>query len=843
MIKKQKKVYSGTTLIELMIAVSLLAIMGVGFAGVFANVGKAIQFSKAKTLASNIAQEQMQILKQKSFDRVLVTTSAAYLTQFSPSIPYDPGYYPPETILEGNIRYTRYTYVQVAVENSGVIDLYGAIPNTGMKAITITVVWNQGSEAKYQQLRSVLGNIDTTQSNAIFSGAITTSTGGAIANALVTFAENFGWQDFSNSSGQYTINLSPGTYSMYVSAQGYFPSYRTVSIAANSTQTQDFTLAKMSSGTVRGTAWINNHLVISQIVGSTMNASGFCEEYVELFNPSTFTWTMADSFGTPVIDLVYQRYGDPGPSSFGLTYNTLTIGAGKYYLIANTTTINAGGVSRSADAYYSAPQPEGQIWVAGGGSCGGGGNADAIGLIYNDGTGNRVDVVGWDQSPRVPEAFETDGYDQVIGLQDGEQFVRKASTQGVSSTLGAAYDSGNNNVDIYGYTPIWIPPRNSSISGTVVSGVPAIGAYVSVGDGLSSVAQATSVGNPPAAEFILTEIATGSWTVYVTSSSRYTEISTITITSSGQTFYIPNSATTPSWPSSGHYAAILSSTATQGFISGSVKNPSGVAISPAITIRASGFSTTANTTNGNYFLSLDPGTYDVTANPNNLVGSYVSATTQTITIVAGTIENGINFVLSQGGKINGFITRDGINSLAGISVIASDSNGIVRAQEVSGSDGRFTMINLSTGVYTVETVLGSGESSSPVSSTKTVTAGSTIHAGTFTVTGAYGYIRGSVTASGQAINTGVLLIASTSTITGVPPTLSASTLTGASYYSTNSYEDGSYTLEVRGSTTTTYKVYGYYTTLVGNTPTVTSQSATGISVVAGQTVSGTNLSW
>jgi hypothetical protein len=88
----------------------------------------------------------------------------------------------------------------------------------------------------------------------------------------------------------------------------------------------------------------------------------------------------------------------------------------------------------------------------------------------------------------------------------------------------------------------------------------------------------------------------------------------------------------------------------------------------------------------------------------------------------------------------------------------------------------------------------------------------------------------------------VMIVCSTSTFT-VPPTLNSGTLTGAGYYSTNSYEDGTYTMDVYGSTTTTYNLYAYYTQFSAVSPTVSTRTATSISVTAGQTTSGVNFSW
>jgi hypothetical protein len=273
-----------------------------------------------------------------------------------------------------------------------------------------------------------------------------------------------------------------------------------------------------------------------------------------------------------------------------------------------------------------------------------------------------------------------------------------------------------------------------------------------------------------------------------------------------------------------------------------VKNALGVAISSAIPVSAAGASASANTTTGQYFLRLLPGTYDITANANNAVATYVTVTSQTVQVDLGRVSSDVDFILTQGGRIRGRVTRDGTNALPGVAVVALDANDVARDQEVSGSDGYFLMTNLATGTYSVEPVLGSGEASSPTSVTSTVTAGVTVFSSTFTISGAYGTIRGSVTESGSPVRSGIIVMASTTTIT-VPPALSLTTLEGAGYYATNSYEDGTYALEVLGSTSTTYKVYGYYTSFNGSTPVVSTRSVTNVSVVPGNTTSGVDLSW
>ena len=292
---------------------------------------------------------------------------------------------------------------------------------------------------------------------------------------------------------------------------------------------------------------------------------------------------------------------------------------------------------------------------------------------------------------------------------------------------------------------------------------------------------------------------------------------------------------------------MLSSVATQGFVSGSVTDAVGNPISVpsnGIPVSGGGVSVNASPANGIYFLRLTSGTYDVTANAGNVSSSYVSQTSATINVQLGMINSDVNFTLSSGGRISGFVTRDGTNAISSVGVIANDVNDITRDQEVTNSTGRFLLINLSPGQYTVEPVLGSGESSTPAFATVTVSAGSTVSVGTFTVAGVFGTVRGNVTATGDPIRTGVLILCTTTTISGTPPVLSSTTLSGTGYYMTNSYEDGTYSIDVVGSTTTSYKMYGYYTTFSGTSAEHNDSYADRtVSVTAGNTTSGQNFAW
>jgi hypothetical protein len=214
-----------------------------------------------------------------------------------------------------------------------------------------------------------------------------------------------------------------------------------------------------------------------------------------------------------------------------------------------------------------------------------------------------------------------------------------------------------------------------------------------------------------------------------------------------------------------------------------------------------------------------------------------------VVVTAGQVTSNVNFTLAQAGQITGFVTRDGVNPLPGVAMTATNAAGFVEATQVSGSDGRFRMANVSTGTFLIEPVLNSGESASPVSASSVVGVGANVWSATFTVRGAMGAIRGSVTKGGVPIQTGVMVVVTTTTIPAAPPALSQASLTGVPYYAGASNEDGSYNIEVRGSTSTTYRVYAYYPVRVGGAWVINTANAAGVWVTPGITTTTVNFNW
>ncbi|UPT74398.1 MAG: prepilin-type N-terminal cleavage/methylation domain-containing protein [Elusimicrobiota bacterium] len=842
---------SGVTLTELMVAVAVMSIGVLGLVGSFAAIQQSMQLSKNKTLATNLAQEKLHILMQKTYHQVLVTPDPSGTnTDFPANFSYDNTYFPPENILQGGVVYTRYTYIRGVRENSGVLDFVSpTTPDTGMRQITVTVVWSEANVKKKMSLISVLANPDSVMGVSGLNGKVKiVSTATGIPGALVLVAENQGWRDSTNATGDYNMIVSPGAATLLASAPGYYPKYVDVVAVANAGVTTDIELVPIASGTVSGTAWMHPGLVISQVVVSTVQAdSGYIVQYVELFNPTTGDITIggdpppvklnlrAPATCTGSVTCAHATYG------VKLVYVNNVIDAGGYYVIANTTTFTVAGTSVAADAYfdnnahtYCSPMPSGAYWVAPTMKqllLAGHGGA----VWLTDAGDDTIDAVGWSHAAQAPSNFETDYLTLATGLGDGAQVIRTSSPSFVSNAFGRAYDSGRTTADVTTMTITYavIPSTDSTVR-PIIAGVPAVGAVVSANDGLSVSSAAYSIGSPPRAIFTLPHVATGSWSVLISSGTRLKQQNGISIASTGSTFVFPSSTTR------------LVSSGTYGYITGTVTDADGVALSGISVSPGSAGSAQTTGANGRYWLSVAPGPVDVTANPSNANPTYVSLSSSNVNAVLGQIKSGVDFTLSKGGRFTGFVSRDGVNALPGIAISANDVNEISRDVQVSDVNGRFLTINVATGTYELVPAIDSLETSTPTYITRTVTAGQTVDVGTFTITGALGTISGAVTASGAPIATGVLIVVTTRTLSGTPPAppnLSTGSLSSSAYYLTSSREDGTYSVDVRQSTNPLYNIYGYYyaTNNTGSSAATSRTRTAG--VLSGQTTGQHNLAW
>jgi hypothetical protein len=278
-------------------------------------------------------------------------------------------------------------------------------------------------------------------------------------------------------------------------------------------------------------------------------------------------------------------------------------------------------------------------------------------------------------------------------------------------------------------------------------------------------------------------------------------------------------------------------------VSGVVSDANNAALAN-IQVSGGGASTLTSLT-GQYLLSLATGTVQVTANPSNQNHAYSSAF-NTLTLTVGQLVNN-PFTLSLAGSLVGFFQTGSSTPLPGRTAVALQGGNQV-AQGASDNSGHFYLNNLATGTYTVQPSLDPAETVTPLSVVVTLSStGTATSVSTFTVTNGLAQITGQVTVGtpSQQITTGVLLVASTATISGAnPPSLNGATgpLCAPCYYTGSSDATGQYTVSVRSSTTT-YQLYGWYTTFNGSTPSTTRQGPYALNVSTAGVIVSQNIAW
>ena len=840
----------GGTLTELMVATVIMSIGILGLFGAFRFIAKSIFVSRAGSLATNLGQERIEYLKNINYYGLLITTAAATDATVTPNILYDTVNYPKETIAIGGITFTRYTYVTMAELNGTDVQEIGAnYPDTGLKQITVNVVWTDQGQRKRWQLKNLLENPNVNPLDATITGTVSNSAGGVVPGAIVSVEQNEDWSGTANAAGTYSFQVYHGTYTVRASSPGFTDAISASQVVARgASKTVNFTLSQFATGYMSGIAWYNNDVVVSQVVAATWTYTAdlvFREiEYFELFNPTTFTITIGATnvLWKNISPIVAYRDGgtfcysydfpttwsdDACPLNGNLRINNVvtTVDPYKYYLIANASFFYLDGEWVRADAYY-------------------GYDGGALALTYPDklkndkpgsiylwkpNIGGVTDQVGWqDNTGQNPPWYEglpipMPAGNTSLGVPPGKQIVRISSpTAGwhVNTAYGRAYDTTYNARDFTYDTnagamhPFMSPRTTNSSTFTVITGKPASGAYVSSSDPNSGstmtyTAFITSAAlSLPYAKFQLAGVSTGTWSVnmsYTSGGVTYSAFyDTVTVTQGAFT-RVPSSTTVPSWPGTNLPHASLSSSTVSGFVKGTVTNPSNVPLS-GITVQGGGSSKTTNS-NGQYFMAVTSGTVVIIANPNNANQSYVQSI-QSVSVTEGSITTQ-DFSLSLGGRLTGYVTT-GTTPLAYQPVVAYYGSGGQAGSGVTDSGGNFTIRNLSTGTvaYTVAPVLESGQDTSPQSVSILLTSTGAVFVATFTVSGAFGNIAGTVSDAAGLVTSGALILASTNTISATPPSVvgsSAPALTPT--YMVSSKADGSYTLPVRGGATYYLSVY------------------------------------
>jgi hypothetical protein len=501
-------------------------------------------------------------------------------------------------------------------------------------------------------------------------------------------------------------------------------------------------------------------------------------------------------------------------------------------VIANISTITANNYSVVADAYYDNWGQNVIIENAAGGIA-----------ISNGDDDLRLDAVAWGKSagasPKSPPADckEGTGYSFANGLPERNTLYRYIyADTGLYSIYyrGGGYDTNNNSNDFTSVSYIdW--PDHHGMSQYIAGATPAAGAIVSCNDGISASTHAVSITAPcgkPNAYFDII-VPTGTWSIII-SSNGYSATYNNVIVRDGMYTGIPNSLTSPAWPAASRNDVIFPDRNIYGYLVGYVK--SGVTGINNIRVEAGTYFANSQT-DGKFTIPVTEGSYYVTANPGCGSSGYIEyQLPSSYDVDPGVIVNVGNIDLPGGGAVEGKTFSPSGDPIDGVVLAASDGNVSHDGNAISDSNGYFKIQGLATsggiGNYVITPQLDTAESASPEDKAITVMSGQTLFSATFTITNAFGRFVGSVYEGTELIKTGVLMMATTSTIADDPPVINESVRTsGSIYYGTASKGDGTFEILVRAGYS--YNIYAWHTKIQGNGTVTTKKSKTNNTVSAG----------
>lgn len=871
----------GFTLIEVTVITIIATIIFVTVAGVFYQFSKGVFLTKARTLANNLAQEKIEVLKNISYYRLLVTRQSDLVESGGPEYDtrdYAP--YAPESLLVGDIRFTRQVVIYKTRELSGgtlEVERYpDTIPDTGLKKIVVTIKWFENGVEKNMSMTNLRDNPDRVKEEGRIFGYVV-STGSAwgmagsppadrarLGSARIIVRENPAWEAYAGTNGYYEIKLATGTWSLWISKQGYWDQYTGGLNVTASPYEKNIELSQKLTGKVTGYVIMNEHLLISQVVTATQAPSGAWQEYIELYNPTTYQIRLGNG-GLPTTanswNYALKYYHEPSASLYSIVLDNTSLGgapvdipSGGFCLLAGASPLYIAGLSITPDALFSSfvagyPDPTWGFLQ--------GREAGGISLWKWENTGGMgggqyliaVDSVGWSDSKGLGHAPASYAYetDYIRGLTDnffpgyGFPILRKtvfnayacndANPDAVLNAYmndpqyGHAHDSNNNRRDFTnwsmgpGNSEAISPPKPRNTTSTPRlprGGTPANGAIITCNDGLSSAVYSSFPGPYHDAAYFEITAATGTWKLSITYGNYFMEINNVKV-EANQTITVPNSITNPCFPYNmflQYYPMVnLSSSTTKGFIVGRVR----CKWSPLNNIKVmAGLESAYTDSNGIFSITVDPQDLaTVMANPfpDTSNNSSYSTEVATCSVRVGEISL-VNFSLLECGRMYGWISMNTVDELPGVPVIAR--KGTIVKNSVSEEDGHFWFTGITTGTWYVKPQLEAEETPVPPYKNVDIGIGSSVFIESFTVSGAWGKISGVVKENSKLISTGVLIIATTDTLTlSNPENIDQSFRSGIKlYYGTVSKSDGTYELSVRGGRA--YNVYAWYTKVQRN---------------------------
>lgn len=813
----------GLTLIEFTVALALLGVAVVAFLGAFAGIQRSVIKTKNRTLATSLCRERMETLKNQRYVLLRPTEQADIA-----ALGYDATHFPPDIGLQAaGSRFDRFSRVDKAALVAGeVVVLPPSAPDAGLKRIVVWVEWKEEEQTRRYEMTSLLNDPNRSRAAGGVTGTVYRSPGGGgneLGGATVRLVEEPARSDVSNAAGAYWISATSGAFTARASARGYFD--QSFPVAANPSASRDFTLSQRGTGALEGVAYVRDHLVVSQVVVSTLAPDGFDVQFVELYNPTT-AHVFVGSVSSHSVRLQYTSpYLTQDCPDLALEYVATTVAPLSSYLIANASSFVLAGATVTADAYFAdsagagcAAAPPGwappwprRIMEPG----------QAGSIVLRRGAALN-DAVGWTLGATTPSHCEGSCVPLSLGLGSGEQLVRRvAPGSAASAPDGRAFDVNDNAEDFLAppYVAGLEAPALASSDGprAPLTGTPAAGAVVSADDDLSSPVLASATG-----WFLLPGVATctalgvpAAWTLLVASGPYAGEVYGAA-------------------PPAGGIATVgtlaLISTATAALVTGTVV--SSVAGPLAGIVVQSGGSTSLTDGSGFYRMLVEPGSVLLTANYGRANPSFETITSSPYTLAAGETLGGANFVLNPVGAIRGAVTTNGVDPLPGSLVRAMAPSATIRGTATTDASGAFRIVGLpasavgGVGTYTIAPAIDSSQVASPASASVSLSQGAEVDVGTFTVSSAMGLLSGSVSDGGAPITTGVLIMATLATIGATPPTWDESLRGGSTvYYTSHARNDGTWSLPVRVNPGA-YNVYAWYSKPDGGVSVTTPKSAT-----------------
>jgi len=207
-------------MVELMVGVTIISLIIMGFAVVLTGVSKGTLFSRLRTQSAQVCYERIDQLKQMPYYKIAVTPTSAP-THPTLGFVYDNSTFAPENVYLAGVSMTRYVRVQYALESNGRIQLLSPTSgDTGLKQLTVTAVWKVGSEEKKSETRGLIsssgqllalvqGHVTLALTPTVAMGGVVTAVGVVTSRAPIDSNGNF---VMALPEGVYTITASKRTF-------------------------------------------------------------------------------------------------------------------------------------------------------------------------------------------------------------------------------------------------------------------------------------------------------------------------------------------------------------------------------------------------------------------------------------------------------------------------------------------------------------------------------------------------------------------------------------------------------------------------------------------------------